>query len=69
VTVSSSYETTVENGRNVLVVKRSVRVNDREVPVDAYPALRKTLSSLGEEESRAVTLQPVAPPAGGAGAR
>jgi hypothetical protein len=62
VTVSTSYETTTENGRTVLVVKRIVSVNKREVPVAEYPALRKALSSVSEEESRAVTLLPAAPP-------
>ncbi len=62
VTVSTSYETTTQNGRNVLVVKRLVSVSKREVPVAEYPALRKALSSVSEEESRAVTLLPVAPP-------
>lgn len=65
VIVSTSYEMAEQNGRNVLVVKRAVRVNEREVTVQDYPALRKALTSLGEEESRAVTLQPIAPrPAG-----
>jgi len=65
VTVTTAYETTAQNGRSVLVVKRVVSVNKREVPVGEYPALRKALSSVSEEESRAVTLMPITPPPAG----
>lgn len=58
VTVATSYALTTENGRHYLGVKRSVKVGRREVPVDEYPALRKALSAVAEEEARAVTLQP-----------
>ncbi|HEU4401609.1 MAG TPA: DUF3857 domain-containing protein [Candidatus Polarisedimenticolia bacterium] len=55
---STSYEVLTERGREILVVKRTVSVNRREIPVSDYAALRQLLSSISEEEARAVTLQP-----------
>ena len=42
--------------RDVLVVKRSIVFNRREIPASEYSGLRESLAAVIEEESRAVTL-------------
>ncbi|HYS04328.1 MAG TPA: DUF3857 domain-containing protein [Candidatus Dormibacteraeota bacterium] len=54
---ASSYEVKGDNGRDMLLVKRSITFSKREIPVADYSALKQSLSALLEEESRAVTLQ------------
>jgi len=58
VSASTSYEIASERGRETLVVKRSITFSRREIPPSDYGALRQSLASLLEEESRALTLQP-----------
>jgi transglutaminase-like putative cysteine protease len=59
-TASTHHELTRDGDRQVLVVKRSVSVSRREIPVSDYQGLRDFLSGLAQEESRAVTLEAVA---------
>ena len=52
------YEAARDGDRNVLVVRRSVTVSQREISPTDYPKLRTFLAALGEEEAGAVTLVP-----------
>jgi len=52
----TSYEVTNDGQRDVLVVKRSIVFNRREIPASEYNGLRDSLAAMIEEESRAVTL-------------
>ncbi|MGH9797554.1 MAG: DUF3857 domain-containing transglutaminase family protein [Candidatus Polarisedimenticolia bacterium] len=54
---STKHEVTTEGGRQILVVRRSVSVDRREIPVAEYQALRDFLSAVQQEEARAVTLE------------
>jgi uncharacterized protein DUF3857/transglutaminase superfamily protein len=56
-TASSRYELAREQDRDVLVVRRTVTISRREIPVADYGALRNFISTLIEEESKAVTLE------------
>ncbi len=53
---ATHYELEHEQDRDVIVVRRSVKVSRREIPVADYAALRDFIAALAEEESRAVTL-------------
>jgi len=59
-TATTKHELVREGDYQVLVVRRSVSVSKREIPVSDYPALRDFLSEMSQEESRAVTLETVA---------
>lgn len=52
----------------VMVVKRTVDVSRREIPVAEYQHLREFLSGLVQEESKAITIEAGSPPAGSPGA-
>ncbi len=54
---TTKHELVREGDYQVLVVRRTVSVSKREIPVSDYPALRDFLSGLTEEESKAITLQ------------
>ena len=54
---TTKHELVREGDYQVLVVRRSVSVSKREIPVSDYPALRDFLSGLSQEESKAITLQ------------
>jgi hypothetical protein len=54
---STHFELVREQDHQVLVVRRSVTVSRREIPVEDYPALRSFVSSLVEEEANALTLE------------
>ena len=56
-TASTRHELTRDGERQVLVVKRSVSVSRREIPVSDYQGLRDFLSGLAQEESKAITLE------------
>jgi transglutaminase-like putative cysteine protease len=56
VSIRTRHEIARESGRQVLVIKRSVAVERREIPVADYQALREFLSAVAQEEARAVTL-------------
>jgi hypothetical protein len=62
-TASTHYELARDGDLQLLVVKRSVKVSRREIPVSDYPALRDFLSGLTQEESKAVTLESASPSA------
>jgi hypothetical protein len=51
------YELLRQEGRNVLHVTRSVTVDRREFSVQEYETLRSFLSSVAQEDARALTLQ------------
>ena len=53
---STSYELTNDGRRDILVVKRSIVFNKREIPASEYNSLRESVAAIIEEESRAVTL-------------
>jgi len=55
---TTNYEMVREEDRDVLVVRRSVSVSRREIPVADYPALRNFLAALAQEDAGAVTLVP-----------
>jgi len=54
---STQFELVREEDHRVLVVRRSVTLSRREIPVEDYPALRAFVSSLVEEEANALTLE------------
>lgn len=56
---STRHEVLTVGGRQVLVIRRSVSVERREIPVADYQALREFLSAVAQEEARAVLLDPV----------
>src|SRR5207249_3436069 len=51
-TASTHHELTRDGDLQVLVVKRSVNVSRREIPVSEYQSLRDFLSGLMQEESK-----------------
>lgn len=53
---TTSYEITNDGRRDILVVKRSIIFNRREIPASEYNGLRESVAAIIEEESRAVTL-------------
>jgi hypothetical protein len=55
-TASTRHELVDEGNRRVLVIRREVAVERREIPVSDYQALRDFLSGVAQEEARAVTL-------------
>jgi transglutaminase-like putative cysteine protease len=58
--LSASFEYDLETTGpdHVLVLKRSLRVGQREIPAAEYPSVKKFVETLGREESTAVTLIP-----------
>lgn len=54
---STQFAMEREQDHQVLVVRRSVTVSRREIPVEDYPALRSFVSSLAEEEANALTME------------
>jgi hypothetical protein len=58
VAATTRFEMSREGDRQVLVVHRTLVVSRREIPIADYPALRKFVSSLAEEEAYASTLVP-----------
>jgi len=60
-TATTRHELTRDGDAQVLIVKRSVSISRREIPVAEYQSLREFLSGLTQEESRAVTLETATP--------
>jgi transglutaminase-like putative cysteine protease len=57
IAATTSYEQKTDRDRDLLVVKRSITFSKREISASDYPRLKQTLTTVMEEESRAVTLQ------------
>lgn len=57
---STRHEVVKEGNRQVLVIRRRLAVDRREIPVADYQALREFMSAVAQEEARAVTLDPAA---------
>ena len=55
---TTEYELVREGGRNVLIVRRSLEITRREIPVEEYDKLYAFVTALAREEARAVTLTP-----------
>ena len=55
---TTKYELLREGGRNVLVVRRSLAVSRREIPIEEYGEMYEFVAALAREEAGAVTLKP-----------
>jgi hypothetical protein len=57
--VAQTRHEIIQDGPNqTLVIKRSVAVSRRQIPLEDYPAVREFLAGLTQEEVKAVTLEP-----------
>lgn len=63
-TALTKHEVVQDGPIQVLVIKRTVSVSRRQIPLADYAAAREFLSGLTQEESKAVALEPVAPTTG-----
>jgi len=57
ISATTTFELTKEQDHEILVVKRTVTISRREIPVEDYPALRTFVAALSEQEAGAVTLE------------
>ncbi len=55
---TTEYELVREGDRNVLIVRRSLEITRREIPVEEYGELYAFVTALAHEEAAAVTLKP-----------
>jgi hypothetical protein len=54
---NTSYELTREDRRNVLIIRRSISISRREIPVEEYEGFYAFVGALAEEEAGAITLK------------